>query len=337
MGVSNLKKERLKIGVIGLGKMGLLHCSILSTLPEVELAALCEKSNVIRRLCKRIFREAEVVGDSSELSKSDLDAVYITTPIPTHFALIRNVLLEDIAPHVFTEKTLASTHNESLALCELSKDSTLCNMVGYMKRFAVTFVKARKLLEEKTIGEVKSFDAYAYSSDFYGVRKNPEASASRGNVLRDLGAHSIDLALWYFGDLHVDPPMPESLDKAKSEDAIHFSARTSDGLKGRFDISWCRAEYRMPESGLNIHGSRGSIKVTDDEVSVELHDGASDKWYRANLDDNVPFLSGAPEYFREDQHFVKSVLMKSKCQPDFATASKVDKVVDEVYATRVNR
>jgi len=36
--------KKLRVAVIGLGKMGLLHAGILSVLPDVELVALCEKS-----------------------------------------------------------------------------------------------------------------------------------------------------------------------------------------------------------------------------------------------------------------------------------------------------
>jgi len=39
-------------------------------------------------------------------------------------------------------------------------------MVGYMKRFAITFTKAKSILDQGTLGEITSFDAHAYSSDF---------------------------------------------------------------------------------------------------------------------------------------------------------------------------
>jgi len=36
--------------------MGLLHASILNFLPDIELAALCEKSGVIRRFLKKCLK-----------------------------------------------------------------------------------------------------------------------------------------------------------------------------------------------------------------------------------------------------------------------------------------
>jgi predicted homoserine dehydrogenase-like protein len=42
-GAENLRGQKLRMGVIGLGKMGILHASILNVSPEVEIVAFCEK------------------------------------------------------------------------------------------------------------------------------------------------------------------------------------------------------------------------------------------------------------------------------------------------------
>ena len=55
--MESLSRESLRVAVIGLGKMGLLHASILNTLPNVELTALCDKSVFVRKFCKRVFEE----------------------------------------------------------------------------------------------------------------------------------------------------------------------------------------------------------------------------------------------------------------------------------------
>lgn len=43
----------IKVGVIGLGKMGLLHASILNTLTNVELVAVCERVPIVRKFAER--------------------------------------------------------------------------------------------------------------------------------------------------------------------------------------------------------------------------------------------------------------------------------------------
>lgn len=305
--------------------MGLLHASILNTLPNVEVVALCDKSSLIRKVCKKMINEVRVVDNVEKLSDLGLDVVYVTTPIPSHFIVMDTLYSRKIAHNIFVEKTLASGPDEAKKLCELAQSFGGINMVGYMKRFAVTFRKAKDLLNQDALGDVVSFDAYAYSSDFFGSEKSSEKSAARGGVVRDLGAHVIDLALWLFGDLEVNSAKLE-----QPEDSAQFSVKGADGLEGEFNISWCKEHYRMPEFGLAVRGSEGVMNVNDDRVELTLNNGKPSRWYRHDLKDNVGFQLGGPEYFRENDYFIKSVLAKRNADPSFHTASKVDYLIDQV-------
>jgi len=325
-----LEGDSLKVGVVGLGKMGLLHTGILNTLDGVKLAAVCDKSGLIRRFFKKLLGEVQVVDDLEKLSDLGLDVVYVTTPIPSHFPVTWAIYSRRIARNVFVEKTLASSYDEAKDLCRLAQDSGGANMVGYMKRFVVTFRKAKELLDHRVLGDVASFDAYGYSSDFLDVEGDSRASASRGGVLADLGSHIIDLALWFFGDLEVDSVMLGSTKKTGLEDSACFTVKGSNGLEGRFDISWSKEGYRMPEFGLVVRGSEGIMKVADDKVELELADGKSSRWHRHDLNDGVGFLLGGPEYFREDECFIRSVSSGEMTEPSFSTASRVDWIIAQV-------
>jgi len=328
--VETLNRKSLRIAVIGLGKMGLLHASILNVLPNVQLIATCDKSAVVRKFCKRMFDGVHVVDDVEKLSDLNLDAVYVTTPISSHFSVIKAIYSKGVARNVFVEKTLASSYDKARELCQLAQSFGGVNMVGYQRRLNVSFKKAKDLLTQGIIGEVTSFDAYAYSSDLLRNKKNSKSSVFRGGVLRDLGAHVVDLALLFFGDLTVDSARQKSATDRDSEDSVYLRVKGSNGLEGEFNISWCMENYRLPEFGLLIKGSKGIVKVNDDKVELRLDDGKSSTWYRHDLSDNVDFLLGAPEYFREDKCFVKSVLDGRNIEPSFYTASKVDYIIDQV-------
>jgi len=321
--------ESLRVAVVGLGKMGLLHSSILNILPDVQLKALCDKSRMMRRFMKKIFNGIHIVDDVEKLADMDLDVVYVTTPIQSHYPVLKIIYLEGICRNLFVEKTLASSYEEARELCEFAARFGNANMVGYTRRFAVTFNKAKALLQQDAIGEVSSFKAHAYSSDFVGDKTNPTTRASRGGVLQDLGCHAIDIALWCFGDLMVDCADVTSPVDDDFEDSVFFRVKNSNGLQGEFTISWCMTDYRLPEIGLSISGSKGIINVNDDKLELRRN-GKSSVWHRHDLQDNVFFWLGGPEYYRENEHFIDSVLRGRNAEPDFDTAAKVDKIIDEV-------
>jgi len=311
--------------------MGLLHASILNVLPGVKLAAVCEKASFTRKLAKKVLSDIPVVGDVSEFIGLNLDAVFVTTSTLSHFSVAKTVYQKQIACNLFIEKPLAWNYAQSKELCELAAQNSGVNMVGYLRRFMVTFMKAKELLNHGVIGEPVSFKVNGFSSDFCGIRGS-KMSAARGGVLRDLGSYAIDIALWFFGELEPKSANIESLTGLSAEDAVHFIMQSkSNPLKGEFSVSWCAEGYRMPEVILSVEGSKGIIEVNDDKVSLKLKDGKKSNLYRHNLNDNVKFWLGGPEYYREDAYFVDCIRNNTVAEPTFAAASRVDLAIETIH------
>ena len=317
----------LRVAVVGLGKMGLLHASLLNVMPNVQLTALCDKSWFMRKLANNTLKGPLVTDKLDELSNLDLDAVYVTTPIPSHYGIVKEIYAREIARNLFVEKTLSSNQAQSDELFGLAYNAKGHTMVGYMKRFSVTFRKVKEMLDECVLGSVLSFDAYAYSSDFLGVKRD-SVSGARGGVLEDLGSHVCDLALWFFGDLLSSIKVSSSTDPRF--DSIHFEVVGSNDVAGKFDVSWVKEGYRMPEFGLIIRGTEGTITVDDSKLIFASDSAQTRTWYRQNLDDSVTFFLGDSEYFRENDHFIKSIIFNGKSEPNFKTATKVDHLLEQV-------
>ena len=326
----NANTKKLRVAVIGLGKMGLLHSSLLSVFPNVDLVAICDKSRLMRALAKSTLKKPLVTDDLSLLSDLNLDVVYVTTPIPSHYSIIKEIYSKSIAPNLFVEKTLSSTFPKSEEICKLAQGSNGLNMVGYMKRFSVTFKKAKEFLGQKMLGEVLSFEAYAFSSDFAEVAKNSSISAIRGGVLVDLGAHVADLALWFFGDLHVNSALTKLSPAVGSVDSATFEVTGANSLFGKFEISWTKTGYRLPEFGLTIKGTKGNMTVDDNRVKLYVNNSKLVEWYRQDLFDLVPFLLAEPEYFRENESFIGSIIGGIEIESNFRSALKVDNLLGEV-------
>jgi predicted dehydrogenase len=323
-----LGERKLRVGVVGLGKMGLVHTSVLNVLPNIEVAALCDKSDLIRRFFKKVLKHMPILDDVEKLSSFGLDAVYVTTPIPYHCNVARTVYQNKIAKNVFVEKTLAASYREAEELCSLARRSGGANMVGYLRRFYVTFSKAKSLLDEGKIGDISSFKAYAFSSDFVDTKAENRESGDRGGVLADLGSYAMDLALWFFGDLSVKSARAESV--VQNSEVLHLELCHNQGIAGTCDVSWCMKDYRMPEVGFTFDGSKGTVTVNDDWVELRQRGGASSRWFRQDLNDNVPFWLGLPEYYREDEYFVSCLWEGREAEPCFESASKIDKMIEDV-------
>jgi predicted dehydrogenase len=322
----------VNVAIVGLGKMGLLHASILTALPDVRLVAVCEKKFWLRRFSQKAFNGVAVEADLRGLRGLDLDAVYVTTPVSSHYEIVKAIYEDNIACHIFVEKPLASSYTESTELFQLADTNPGVAMVGYNRRFAVTFAKAKEILDGDLLGEVLFFKSYAYSSDFLGAKRNRSRSEARGGVLRDLGCHAIDLALWFVGELEVQSSPVNLLAQGSHEDSVTCQMRTAAGAEGTFEASWAMETYRLPEVGMQIRGTRGILSVNEDKVELARDNGDAHTWYRHDLNDQVPFFLGSADYFREDQAFIQAILGKKPALSDFQSASKVTRVIDQILA-----
>lgn len=323
-----MSEGKLRVAVVGLGKMGLVHSCVLNVLPNVEIVAICEKSGMIRRFSKKLFKGVSILDDVTKLADLDLDAAFVTTPIPSHFAVTKTLYTNNVAKNVFVEKTLADNFQQASELTELARKSGGVNMVGYLRRFYVTFRKARYLLLQKAIGVPTSFEAYAYSADFCDGRGVSNVLLSRGGILRDLGCYAIDLSLWFFDEIHLSEEKTRV--DGRQGDSIAFDMNGPGGLIGRFEVSPYMPDYRMPEVGFLIKGSEGEIVVNDDRVELRPVEGKVSTWYKHDLDDSVPFCLGLPEYYREDALFVEAVGKKHVAEPDFDMAARVDDLIGQI-------
>jgi len=320
--------EKFKVGVVGMGKMGILHSGILNVLPQTELAGVCEPVKLTNRILKKVFRKIPVVKDISEFSKLNLDALFITTPTRAHYSVARQILEDDIAKNLFIEKPLSSSYNDSKQLCDLIKNKGV-GMVGYVRRFMVTFLKAKELLDTGAIGKPVTFSMKISSSDLFGI-KDPAVSIARGGVLKDLGCYTIDLLLWYFGKCNIESASTESITGPGAVDIAHFTVKGDSVVpSGKVSVSWCDEGYRMPEVEFLIVGSKGNLLANDDYVRLENGEKIS-TFYRLNLGDTAGFWLGSPEYYREDECFIKAIDGKFSGEPSFDSAAQVELAIEQI-------
>ncbi|MFC2017864.1 Gfo/Idh/MocA family protein [Chloroflexota bacterium] len=324
----------VRVAIVGLGKMGLLHASILNVLNNATVVAFCEKSALVRRFARSIIPDIPFVRELNDLAGINPDGVYVTTPESTHYPIIKTIYDQSITPNIFVEKPLATSYLEAQELSNLATRSRGVNMVGYNRRYSVTFGKAKQILEEGLVGKLITFEGHAFSSDFVETNFNNQDLA-RKSALSDLGCHVIDLALWLFGPLELSKNLSISTHNIKPTDRTSFELVTqenSGSLKGILSISRCMVDYRLPEMALQINGTNGTIKVDEDKIELKLNGNEVLHWYKHDLDDHVPFFIGGTEYVREDMQFINSILNETKAEPDFQTASYVERIIEQLYS-----
>jgi len=176
-----MSSEPVKIGLIGLGRMGQNHLRVLSLLAAAELRWVhdFDAAHGERIGAAASVRHVEDVAAALD----EVDAVVIASPTTTHEQFIR--LAADKLTNIFVEKPVTERLASSQAMRDLVRERGLHMQVGLIERFNPAVVQMKQLLDAS---------AQVVSVDF--VRTNKiSARITDVDVVTDLMIHDIDLAL----------------------------------------------------------------------------------------------------------------------------------------------
>lgn len=180
-----MSNKSLRVGLIGLGRMGQNHLRVLSLLKRVELAFIADADLAV---AQRLGVQFDVTGVSDVNSVLDsADAVVICTPTVTHADYIR--LVAGKVRNIFVEKPLADTLEEANAVARLVAEHNLNLQVGFIERFNPAVQSLKQVLDKSE---------RVISIDFTRTNKL-SARITDVDVVTDLMIHDIDLALYLNG------------------------------------------------------------------------------------------------------------------------------------------
>ncbi|OBZ16080.1 MULTISPECIES: Gfo/Idh/MocA family protein [Bacillales] len=303
--------DKVRVGMVGYKFMGKAHSNAYRALPmffpnsiKPEMKAICGRDPEGLEQARAQFGWESSETDWRELVKrDDIDLIDINAPSDAH----KEIALAAAAAgkHLFCEKPLALTLEDSREMLEAAEAAGVKHMVGFNYRFAPAVQLAKKLISDGRIGEIYHFRA-VFLQDWiidpsfplvWRLQKEIAGSGSHG----DLGAHLIDMARFLVGEFNEVIGMNETFIKERPiaaamtglsakgsedgprgqvtvDDATLFMTRFANGALGSFEATRFAAGHRCTNA-FEINGSKGSIKFDFErmnELQVYFTDDAED-------------------------------------------------------------
>ena len=333
----------LRIGVIGAGRMGITHHSIINSLPGVEVVAVTDPSKVMTSLLEK-YTGVKTYGDhKAMLKKASLDAVLVCTPPAVNGPILEQLL--DLGLHAFVEKPFLLDATAAKGFATRFAAAGLVNQAGYVNRFNDMFRTVKKLIDDGLIGEVIRFRSEMFSSTI--IRASDESGwrathANGGGAIYEMATHSIDLMNFLFGTPdRVIGTWMSSVFSRQVEDIVSSTFVYDDGRAGQLYVNWSDASYRKPTNKIEIFGRGGRLLA--DQHGIKLHLGeASEKhgfkagWnsvYITDVFEPVAFYVRGMEFTSQLAHFVDCIRTpgtNSRCS--FADAAATLDVIERMFA-----
>lgn len=186
----------IKTAVIGYGfSAKTFHIPFVSSLAEFELVAISTSNG--DAVAKDWPSAQHYAKASNLLASSDAELVIITAPNDVHFELAKQAI--ENGKHVIIEKPFVTNVKDGEALIKLAKENNRVLSVYHNRRWDGDFLTAKKIIEEKRIGELKHFESH-FDRFRPEVRQRwREQATDGGGILFDLGSHLIDQVIELFG------------------------------------------------------------------------------------------------------------------------------------------
>ena len=251
--------RRIRYGVIGSGGIAKRR-----TIPEglaqannAELVSVYDINPVANLEVAQQFK-AHAVESIEKLLKTDIDAVYIASPVKTHFEHV--MICAEAGKHILCEKPLGMTVAEAEEMIAACEKANVLLGTAFMMRFHACHQAALKMIRENKLGRLVYGRAQlsCWYPPIRGAWRQDPATGGGGSLM-DMGGHCIDLLEMFFGKVKsVSCYINNLVHKYKSEDSAVVTLMFENGALATVDNYFC-----IPDSSskniLELYGSKGSV------------------------------------------------------------------------------
>ena len=305
----------LKVVLIGAGKMGISHLSILGAHPDVEVVGVCDTSKMVNDFLTRYGKFNCFTDYEKMLTQVQADAAFVAVPTKFHHKIIKDLL--DKGLHVFAEKPFCLTVEQGEELVRLAAAKNRVTQVGYHNKFVGTFAEVKKLVDAGVLGDIYHFTGEAYGPVV--VRKKQDTWRSDpsegGGCLLDYASHVIDLINGLLSPVVASKgTLLKSIYSTKVEDAVYSLLELKSGISGVLQVNWSDDTHRKMTTSVTIMGTQGKIISDANELKVflkgnDIPAGYNKGWnikYITELTPEVDFYLRGEEYSAQIDYFVKA-------------------------------
>lgn len=184
----------VRAGLVGLGRFGKLHASVLANMPGVQLAALCDPVvEELERVGNQYGVDARFTDYDEFLNRADVDCVFLVTPEPLHAEQALKAIERKLP--VFLEKPLATTAADGQRVAEAAKAAGVYLQVGFVLRFESRHAILKQELASGRFGQIITARVKRNCSKAWF-----DAYGDRAHAVHETVIHDIDLLLWLLGD-----------------------------------------------------------------------------------------------------------------------------------------
>jgi len=263
MSVANEETGNVKVGVIGCGRIGLVHLEAITKAPGVTPILVSNPTISKAEAAAKQFNVPRFTGDAMELiNDPEVEAVWICSPSQYHADQIKAAA--KMGKHVFCEKPIATDLGETVEAINACNEAGVKLMIGLQRRFDQNFKRVQDAVQNREVGKpimIKLCSRDPAPPPFKYVEGG-------GGIFADMAVHDLDMSRFLAGDdpidilavgsCHIDRSI-ETLEGSEAYDTAHCLVRYPGGVTAQIDV--CRQSSFGYDQRAEVLGTQGMIQT----------------------------------------------------------------------------
>jgi predicted dehydrogenase len=298
--------EKVRVGLVGCGGMGLGDLETFFLNPEVDCPVVCDVDD--SHIASAVKLVEEQRGHAPETAKdfrrvierNDVDAIVVATP--DHWHALPAVLACQAGKDVYVEKPLGKTIEEGRAMREAAKQNNRVVQMGTQWRSGQHFREAVEFIKSGKLGKIRQVRAWAYLDWVGGLGSPPDGEPPAGvdydmwlgpapqrpfnpnrfhfnfrwywdyagGLMTDWGVHLLNIALWAMG-----PEAPRNVYCSGGKRVVEDNTETPDTQIAVYDFpSYTLIWEHQMLGGVGIGGRPHGLAFSGSEGTLILDAGS---------------------------------------------------------------
>jgi predicted dehydrogenase len=318
--------SKVRWGILSTAKIGRIQ-----VIPAMQKGKYVEVAAIASRNAEKAHSTADELGIPKVyadyellLADPDIDAIY--NPLPNHLHVPYTIKALQAGKHVLCEKPIGLNAEEAQQLLDATQQyPNFKVMEAFMYRFHPQWIKAKQIVDDGLLGEVKSIQAHFsyFNDDAANIRNQPETG---GGALMDIGCYCISFPRYLTGKepqrvvglIDFDPQM-------KTDRLTSGMLDFGNGVQATFTCSTQLEPYQR----VNIFGTKGRLEI---EIPVNaVANETARLWLQNNRVIKEINTEAVNQYTLQADEFSKAILNNTNVPTPLTDAVSNMKVIDALF------
>ena len=185
---------RIKVGIIGFGRMGRFYWEAMTKSDRWNIAYICDTDPESRQLAKELAPGSLIVEDNQKIFEDEsVQVVGLFTLADSRMGQIEKAIR--YGKHIISEKPIADTMENEWKVVEMTENTNLISTVNLYLRNSWYHNLMKEYIQQGEIGELAIIRICHMTP---GLAPG-EGHEYEGPAFHDCGMHYVDITRWYAG------------------------------------------------------------------------------------------------------------------------------------------